>query len=233
MSLRVFGPAQATWEAGGELVLDRQESHYLCKVRRARQRARIDVFDGQGGIWQAEVVKLDARATTLRLDAPLTCQQPAREVTLILGAPAGPALLDALTRASEAGASTIAIVHMQRSQAGRPKDERIARVLLAAQRQCGRPLPPRIVWPASLEACTQPHADSWDLFAWTGERAAVSKPTGKTGPARLVIGPEGGLHSTEVELLRAHGFAPVGLGPWVQRTETAVATGLARVLLTE
>jgi 16S rRNA (uracil1498-N3)-methyltransferase len=48
----------------------------------------------------------------------------------------------------------------------------------------------------------------------------------------VMIGPEGGFSTDEVEFAERHGFVPVGLGPRVLRTETAaiVASALCQHL---
>jgi 16S rRNA (uracil1498-N3)-methyltransferase len=49
-----------------------------------------------------------------------------------------------------------------------------------------------------------------------------------TGPAALLIGPEGGFAPGEVDLLAKYGFVrPVSLGPRILRAETAAIAGLA------
>ncbi len=230
MTVRVFGDADEQWQSGNLQTLNRDESHYLCRVRRARVHTNIEVFDQRGGIWQASVVEADPKASQIRLESPLVVADPPRRVTLLLGITATPALLDGLTRASEVGADSIILVQMQRSQGNGPAPDRIIRVLRAAQRQCGRPLPPTVTRGESLDACAYIDQNSWDLFAWTGSRTTHfdSAPHGR--PARLVIGPEGGMTDNEVQMLQTRGFEPLGLGPWIQRSETAVATGIARVI---
>jgi 16S rRNA (uracil1498-N3)-methyltransferase len=52
-------------------------------------------------------------------------------------------------------------------------------------------------------------------------------PTPDLSSIRLVIGPESGLSSQEVELCKTHGFTAISLGPRVLRTETATAATLA------
>ncbi|MGB1275486.1 MAG: RsmE family RNA methyltransferase [Nannocystaceae bacterium] len=230
MSLRVFAPTDTgPLEVAQTLTLTREESHYLSKVRRARVGSEVDVFDGLGGIWRAITVAVDARASRVELVDKRVLAAPPREVSVLLGTPQAPALLDALTRASEVGAVAVTLVHMQRSQGSVPKLQRIDRVLKAAQRQCGRPLPLAIEHAESLFSCPT-DGDVEKRFAWAASRTASSKGGPPTQPAQLVIGPEGGLTPEEVTWLQHQGYTPLGLGPWVQRTETAVATGLARLI---
>lgn len=47
-----------------------------------------------------------------------------------------------------------------------------------------------------------------------------------TEAASVAIGPEGGWSPREMERLLGAGFRPLGLGPWILRTPTAVAVAL-------
>ena len=49
-------------------------------------------------------------------------------------------------------------------------------------------------------------------------------------PVTLAIGPEGGFIEYELDLLVAHGFEPVTLGPRPLRVEHAVPALLGRIL---
>lgn len=61
----------------------------------------------------------------------------------------------------------------------------------------------------------------------TSVGAAVSKGVGKR--VLLAIGPEGGWNAFELNLLQAHGFQPIGMGPRTLRTDTACIALLSLV----
>ncbi|MGE0449839.1 MAG: 16S rRNA (uracil(1498)-N(3))-methyltransferase [Vicinamibacterales bacterium] len=56
--------------------------------------------------------------------------------------------------------------------------------------------------------------------------AAASQPDGRV---LLSVGPEGGWNDFELQLLRSHGFAAIGLGPRTLRSDTACVALLALV----
>lgn len=58
--------------------------------------------------------------------------------------------------------------------------------------------------------------------------AGVACPGHMHEPVSLAIGPEGGFTDYELELLAAHGFESVALGPRILRTEQAVPAFLGR-----
>ncbi|MCA9694879.1 MAG: RsmE family RNA methyltransferase [Nannocystaceae bacterium] len=232
MSLRVFVDPPVT--PGAELTLDADESHYLCRVRRAGADAACELIDGTGGLWAATVRRADPRAAIVVADARLEPVGPARSVELWLGLPEAPACLEALTRASELGVSAITLVACARSQGRAPTPARIDRVLRAAQRQCGRPRPPIVAGPRPLAAAL---ADARThevarFVAWEALRgASAGAPTLAPGaPALLLVGPPGGFTEPEIAAVRDERFTALGLGPWTLRTETAAIVGLTRLL---
>lgn len=228
MSIRAFAPAGSTPTSGCTLELDDEESRYLVDVRRVRVGQAIELLDG-ARVWSARVVAR-ARRATLELDAPLERPEPAERIVL-LGLPDPSATLEALTLASEAGASEVVLVACERSSAREPGEARVARVLRAAQRQCGRPRAPLVhglagAWPLARALAWRSDLPGW--LAWealAGRSEARIEPP--NGGLRLLVGPEGGFAAGEVEAIAAS-FVPIALGPWILRTPTAVTALLAR-----
>ena len=71
------------------------------------------------------------------------------------------------------------------------------------------------------------------LVAYEDERGTTLKEVLRGGVGEriaIVIGPEGGLEASEVELLRSRGAKTVSLGARILRTETAGMAMLAQIL---
>lgn len=237
MSVRAFSPAGLRPEPGEVFSLDAEESRYLSKVRRLRVGERFELLDGEGGRWPATIVEL-GRRVRVEPGPPLPPAGPLPDRVVLLGLPDPPAALEALTGASEMGATEIVVLRCARSQGRVPSPARVERVLRAAMRQCGRPSPPTLrglgsASPMSLDQALAHRPELPGLFAWASLRdgadeRALDDLVDAPG-LRLLVGPEGGLTPDEVEELRAAGFSALGLGPWVLRTPTAVVAGLARL----
>jgi len=211
--------------------LSSDESHYAVRVRRVRVGAEIVVLDGLGGMRRGVVERADERACTVVLGAPVPCPV-VDPLELWLGLPDPSAALASITAACELAATRIVLVRCRHSPAAVPSSERIARVVRAAQRQCGRPTAPEIAGPvdlASLLAATPPPLGA---FAWEQLSQTVTPwadALGADTARRLLVGPEGGLADDEAAACREAGMHAIALGPWTLRTETAVAAGLARL----
>jgi 16S rRNA (uracil1498-N3)-methyltransferase len=235
---RAFVPgelASTAVEVGQRVELDEEESRYLLKVRRVRPGESLELLDGRGHRWTATLALAGRRAQVEIVAIVHEPEEPPTRIVL-LGLPEPAATLDALTAASELGATQIVLVRCERSQGHAPAAARIERVLRAAMRQCGRPSPPELLG--------QPPGDAWGLTDALGHRSELpgvfGEPraaeqsrlhgaNGLVGGLRLLVGPEGGLSASEIEAARAAGFRGLCLGPWILRTPTAVVALLARL----
>jgi 16S rRNA (uracil1498-N3)-methyltransferase len=227
--IRVFAPAGEQPTPGVSIELEEDESHYLIKVRRARVGQVVELFDPRGTVWSATVVA-EGRRAALRVHEPMPCSDPDERV-LLLGLPDPTAALEALVGACEAGASEVVLVACARSQGTVPARSRIERILRAAQRQCGRPRVPAVLgvegpWPLARALEHRPELPGW--FAWERHADSAGPEAAPHGGLRLLVGPEGGFTSEEVEQIVASGLQALSLGPWILRTPTAAVALLAR-----
>lgn len=230
MSLRVFADA-ADLGPGATLELSAAESHYVRRVRRARDGAALDVLDGAGGLWRARVISGDAKATRIEVGDRQVVPAPPRALTLLLGMPEPAATLEVITQACELGAAAVILVRCARSQGIAPGPGRVERVLQAAKRQCGRPTTPTISGPLDLEAALAAPGAGASFLAWE----ALKRQNDDSGPlvpaeARVLVGPEGGFTEEEAAAAIRAGFSPLPLGPWTLRSETAAVVALSRLL---
>ncbi len=229
-SLRVFAPGQPeAWTAGQRVRLAADESHYLLRARRARVGMAVELLDGESAAWDAVLVAAEGRVAVLELEGP----RPAvttMPLVLVLVVPEPRATLEALTLASELAATEVVLVEGDHSPSGTPGAERIAGTLRAAQRQCGRASPPAVTHAPSLAtALERTEGRPGYVASVPDRRVATPVRVDPQSGARLLVGPEGGLSAGEQALALASGLQPLALGPWVLRTPTAVAAGLARL----
>lgn len=229
MTRRVFAPAPLV--SGATIELSEEESHYLARVRRSRVGDDVDVLDGTREAFRSILVEVAPKRCRVELRARVIVPDvPVVELGLALHDPK--AALDAVARACEGGASKLVWLRTARTQFDAPTPARLERVLQAAQRQCGRPTRLAIDGPMPLSAwLTQSNTPGW--IAWeraAGETADRVRPLSEMSATRLLIGPEGGFTSEEVEMARHAGLTPCSLGPWILRTEIAVTAALAWLL---
>jgi 16S rRNA (uracil1498-N3)-methyltransferase len=121
----------------------------------------------------------------------------------------------------------------ERSQRAR-SDERADRrrahwqsIAVAACEQCGRNRVPEVTAPTSLDAFLDDETSAPIALAAPGADRSLAELARQRTPRSVVIGPEGGFSSAEVERAAQRGVHLVGLGPRVLRAETAAIAALA------
>ena len=227
MTTRVFvDPAQL--QTDDEVGLSADESHYVLRVRRIATGESLEVLDGLGNVRAGTLARVEGKTCLVRL-GPAIVRAPGPARVLLLGRPDPRAALEALTAASEAGATHVVLVRTAFAHHAVPSPARVDKTLRASQRQCGRPAPPTVEIADDLDEIV---SRDWPTPKFVAEPAAADgRPPQldtQTG-ATVLVGPEGGLTPEEVTRARAAGFVPLALSPWILRTQTAVAAALGRL----
>ena len=222
------------------VVLAGEDHRYLTRVLRLVVDDTVLLFDGKSVEATARIVRIGPRAMELRVEERRTVEAVARpEVTLIQGLAKGDKLDLVVQKATELGVVRFIPVTtaraVQRLDAGqvrtlsrRARWQKIAR---EAARQSGRADVPDVEGVTSL--ATALHAASKDalkLILWEGARQTSLRSVLPAEPPQqivIAVGPEGGFTAEEIETARRAGFAPVGMGPRILRTETAALVALA------
>ena len=78
----------------------------------------------------------------------------------------------------------------------------------------------------SLEECSKEEYDGLKLNLHPRANYSINTLPTPVEKVRLLIGPEGGLSSEEIEMTREYQFEETLLGPRVLRTETAALTAI-------
>jgi 16S rRNA (uracil1498-N3)-methyltransferase len=226
-------------ETGAELSLPQGAAQH-AQVRRVQPGDGLQLFDGRGGEWAAQVLRMGRDAVVVRVGEPQpgAPELPVR-VTLAIGMPANDRMDALVEKATELGVAALHPLVCERSVL-RLADQRAERrrahwqaVAVAACEQCGRATVPVVEpvrsfgdWIARASA----PGSRLLLSLARGAPALRTLPLDETAVLAL-SGPEGGLTTAEEEAARAAGFAPVGLGPRVLRADTAPLALLAYLAL--
>jgi len=217
--------------AGAELELPPAAARHV-QVLRLQPGGVVELFDGSGSDWSAEILAMGRNSVSVRLGASQRIERElAQAVTLALSMPANDRMDGIVEKATELGVAAIQPLMSERSVlrlSGDRSEKKRAHwqgVAVAACEQSGRSVVPVIEpvrslsdWLASLgeEAGTR----RWLLSPEAAE--PIARRAAEPGTRTLVLsGPEGGLSKAEVEAARARGFVAVQLGPRILRADTA------------
>ena len=228
-------------DAAARVELPDDEAEHLVRVLRLGVGDEVEVFDGRGGMWRAEVVHSNKKSAAIR---PLQRLQPARElgvaVTLVMSVLKGDKMDDVVRDAVMLGVGAIHPVVSERSEtsmAAMARSGRIARwerIAVSSAKQCGRAVVPAIhpatplewCWTEKTAArrvmCVEPSA----AFADVVPVQRVPKPSS----VHLIVGPEGGWSVTEVAAAHDSGAILMSLGERTLRADAVPIVGLTALL---
>ena len=223
--------------AGTELGLERDQTNYLLNVLRLGEGGKILVFNGRDGEWLARIGAGSRKAARLIIEELARPQDKACDLHFLF-APLKHARLDYMVqKAVEMGASRLAPVLTQRTQATRVNLERMRANVIEAAEQCGITTIADVSEPASLESVLRTWPDARGLVFCDEDEgvadpfAALRQALPEPGaPLAVLIGPEGGFDDAERRMIRALKQAvPLSLGPRILRADTAAVAALAIV----
>jgi 16S rRNA (uracil1498-N3)-methyltransferase len=211
-----------------------------AQVRRVQPGDVLQLFDGAGGEWRAEVLAMGRQDVQVRVgDAIPALAELATRVTLAVGMPANERMDTLVEKATELGVAAIqpllcerSVVRLVGDRAERRREHWQA-VAVAAAEQCGRATVPVVAPIAALAAWLDALPALAGTARWLLSPAAEAMPLRAVAPpppaAIALSGPEGGLSPAEEGAAVRAGFAAVSLGPRILRADTAPLALLAWV----
>lgn len=230
LKIRLF--VDAPLRTAAAVALDAAQSHYLAAVMRLRAGEEIALFNGRDGEWACRIASLGKKRCEVEVLRQLRPQRPAADVWLLF-APVKRLAIDTLAaKATELGVSRLQPVFTERSNVARINAQRLRANLIEAAEQCRRLEVPELIEPAHLAQALADWPVERRLFfcdeSGGGEPAAAAMGKSPSGPAAILVGPEGGFSAAEARAIRALPSATaISLGPRILRADTAALAGLA------
>jgi 16S rRNA (uracil1498-N3)-methyltransferase len=227
-----YTPSQ---QIGSEhLTIEGEEFAHLTHVMRKMVGDDICVVDGAGNAYDARIVEISRRSARCRISAhhPLL-HEPRIDLTLGVGILKNSSRFDFLVeKTTEIGIRTIIPLLTERTIPRHARTDRWQKLALAAMKQSGRCLLPKIQPLTRLEDFLSGFPAEISCYLMDENVHGVSLPRSLTTDRVVIcIGPEGGFSPGETNLAAKVGFQLAGLGSRRLRTETAAVVAAATVLL--
>lgn len=248
---RFFAPlATATAQ---RVELPDEEATHLTRVLRLTTGDRVRVFDGLGAEWLATIEEATRRHVSVVLQETLAPAPEARtSITLAIAVLKGDKMDDIVRDAVMLGVIAVrpfVSTRTEISAASIARSERIARwqrIAIASVKQCGRAVVP-LVHPVSQfddivngEDATlmlvEPHARSTpsrradgETGSTTGNALTSLRDVPRLARLTLIVGPEGGWTTDEVQRASARGTMLLTLGNQTLRADAVPLVALTAV----
>ncbi|MFB6098268.1 MAG: 16S rRNA (uracil(1498)-N(3))-methyltransferase [Salinibacter sp.] len=234
MTTNFYAPPPAI--RGQRVVLPEDEARHVRTVLRAEEGDEMTVVDGTGGWYRVEITHVAPNQVVGTIvEEREDVGEPAVDVTVALGLLKKRSRFETFVeKAVELGVGRIVPLRTQRTERESIRAERLRNVMRAAMKQCRRSRLPDLAPPRSPEEVLAASAAEMRLVCHAGHEAVpIRQAVAEAGPvasALVLVGPEGGLASSEVDEAVAAGCTPVSLGPRRLRAETAGLAALHAVV---
>ncbi|MBD2517664.1 16S rRNA (uracil(1498)-N(3))-methyltransferase [Nostoc sp. FACHB-973] len=213
-----------------QILLTKEQQHYLGRVLRLREGDRFIAMDGQGKSWLAQLAGEQAQVLELlsvETELPVS-------ITLMMALPKGNGFDEVVRSCTELGVTCIAPVLSDRTllHPSPQKLERWRRIAAEAAEQSERSFVPTILEPVAFSTGLSSVTNSQQYICVArGEFPHLKDCLHHKGQETIVIatGPEGGWTTQEVENAIAVGFQPVSLGRRILRAVTAPVVALSLI----
>lgn len=215
---------------GMSVPVDGNAAHYLLSVMRLKDGDPVLLFDNASGEWLATCGNIRKRDLTLTCSAQTRALEPVPDFWLCV-APIKKGRIDLIAeKACELGVARLVPVLTSRSVVDKLNADRLRAQMIEAAEQCGRTALPMLAPMTGLAALLRDWPVDRALFFADelGGTPVQDAFAAHSGPAALLVGPEGGFTDEERTAVRACPSAiPIALGPRILRAETAAIAGTA------
>lgn len=221
---------------GDSIQLSESAATHATRALRLNVGDRAIVFNGDGFDYSCELTSIKKNTVIIRITtAKKVINESPLRITLLQGISSGDRMDYTIQKAVELGVTNIQPISSQRSvvklsaERAEKRIEHWQNVVTSACEQSGRAFVPQIATPLSLQQWLASNVNNNATRILLNPIGALrlAKIPAPTGEIQLLIGAEGGLAQTEIDLALQHGFQSVVLGARILRTETAALATIA------
>jgi len=231
MIFRFFCPIPLA--AGDSVTLPESAAHHAVRVLRLQPGASVVLFDGEGVSCSGTLSSIKPAVTVALTEALPVEPPPPCRVTLVQALASGDKMDWVVQKAVELGVHAIVPVMARRSVLkldGTRAQKRAAHwrnIAIAACEQSGRSRVPAVDEIQTLPQWLAKADGGWVMAPAAGTPLRDQAPP--QDHLNLLVGPESGWETAELDAMRTRGILPVQLGPRILRTETAGLAALAAI----
>ncbi len=227
----IFFAPPADFNTDDTVEIKDQEAQHISRVLRHKVGDIIFVADGEGARFEVEILEI-TKKTVVGKKLTTACEAlPSKKKILAMGVIKKRDRLEfAIEKAVELGASELCLFNADHSERSRLNEDRIQTQIISAFKQSGRYWLPKLVVLNSLDEVFDHYTDADFIMAHEEIEVSNQPKALEKEHSVLLVGPEGGFSSREVELNKEKGGSFVSLGKNRLRAETAVVAFLSQYL---
>ncbi|OGV27848.1 MAG: 16S rRNA (uracil(1498)-N(3))-methyltransferase [Legionellales bacterium RIFCSPHIGHO2_12_FULL_35_11] len=209
-------------------------SQHVARVLRMRTGDILTIFNGDNHEFTAEITQLSKKeaAVTIKNSSMINVESPFN-IHLAQAIAKGDKMEMVIQKAVELGAKSISPIITNRlaykldGNKLQKKHQQWQAIAISACEQSGRNQLPEIKFPCNFAEYIQKSNALNKLILYPEAGKSWRDYKHISQEIEILIGPEGGLDNTEIELALANNYLPLSLGPRILRTETAALTAIS------
>jgi len=220
---------------GATAILTGSEARHISTVLRLATGTKITLFDGSGSYYEVLITKISPNRIETKIVSIIPYIDAAEDfrpaLHLAIGLLKGKKMDLIIQKITELGVESLRPFQSRYCTGKNPAPGRVSRwqkIVFEACKQCNRPKPP-VLYPVAdfkellFEAGKEGHDLKLIFWEEKGQKPLheIFSPLNEKKSVLVLIGPEGGFSSHEVEKAAKAGFQPVTLGSRILRAETA------------
>jgi 16S rRNA (uracil1498-N3)-methyltransferase len=218
--------------SNSDLTLEPDASRHLARALRLGVGDNIVLFNGHGGEFPAAITNIDKKTVQVRTGEHSSLERESSlKLHLGIAISRGERMDWIVQKATELGLTELTPLLTENTGVKLPADRAEKKqlhwqqVAISACEQCGRNLVPTIHPLAPINSwIADTTAEHRFVLHHRAETAALSITATNLA---LLVGPEGGLSTSEIEAAKQSDFAALQIGPRILRTETAPLAAIA------
>ena len=215
-----------------EIILSKDQSHYLLSVMRLKVGQKVLFFNGNDGEFYGIINSIEKKKTTIKILSKEREVNDQQKVVLAFCPPKGNKLDFLIQKSTEIGVREFIPVISDHTINRKINIDRLKKIIIESAEQSNQIQLPNLQNPLSFNSFVNNFSKSTILFADINSlnnslEKIIEK---KQSNYILLIGPEGDFSSKERQLiLQNKNFKSFSLGSTILRSETAAIAGLVLV----
>ncbi|WP_213522681.1 16S rRNA (uracil(1498)-N(3))-methyltransferase [Nonlabens sp.] len=206
------------------LELDKEQARHMTKVLRKKVGDQVHITDGVGNLYDGRIHLVTSNKCTIAIAFAKADPPPASKLHIAIA----PTKMNDrmewfLEKATEMGISKITPLLCEHSERKKINPARFQKIVISAMKQSNQLYLPVLEELTSFTEFLKTDLNGLKCIAHCEEtdKKMLSQLLHKDQDVTMIIGPEGDLSLTEIQMALENGFIPTSLGSKRLRTETA------------
>ncbi len=201
--------------------LPQEESKHISKVLRMQLGDKIEIVNGKGDLFEAEIILNHQKHCQVRITSQKHFNKDAFHIHIAIAPTKNMDRFEYfLEKSTELGIHEITPIICANSERKIIKNERLEKVLIAAMKQSKRLYLPKLNPLTTIEEFIKQHPSGLVAHCYNNQKNELSKALASSN-LPVLIGPEGDFSVDEIQELIKNNYLPITLGKTRLRTETA------------